>query len=279
MRWTLAAMTLGIGYGQVYLNHFYATVDPETYSAIENSSFIRNTFAVFEQRTTIREDRTYTGIYLYGDHNYFEFFEAGKDQSPTPVGVAFGVEESGALSRLAAAWKAQGLDPALLTLTRHLDGAAIPWFLSLSPASEHPAVVRMWMMEYLPEFLTRWHSEVPTPSGISRGDVLARYRAFLRKDQKLMADVTRISIQVPGGEDQSLKKLAGLMGCRIENREIVAADARIRLVPPLDSRTGVRQIVMRLRRAPSEARRFTLGASVLELLPDGRAVWNLPGTQ
>ncbi len=272
-------MTLGISYGQVYLNHFYATVDPETYSAIENSSFIRNTFSVFEQRTTIREDRTYTGIYLYGDHNYFEFFEAGKDQSPTPVGVAFGVEESGALSRLAAAWKAQGIDPALLTLTRHLDGAAIPWFLSLSPASEHPAVVRMWMMEYLPEFLTRWHSEVPTPSGISRGDVLARYRAFLRKDRKLMADVTRISIQVPGGEDQSLKKLAGLMGCRIENREIVAADARIRLVPPLDSRTGVRQIVMRLRRAPSETRRFTLGASVLELLPDGRAVWNLPGTQ
>lgn len=274
MRWVLAAMTLGLAHGQVYLNHFYATVDSETYAAIENSDFVRHTFAVFEKRTTVRRDRTYSGLYLYGDTTYFEFFEAGKDQSPTPVGVAFGVEENGALERLAASWKAKAIEPALETITRQLDGADISWFVSLAPAGAPLGVVRMWMMEYVPEFLERWHSEVPTAKGIARRDVLARYRAFLQKDQKLMADVTRISVQVPVAEETRLKSLAEAMGCRIENREIVTADARVRIVLPLDSRTGVRQIAMTVRAKPSSVQRFKIGTSVLEVLPEGRAVWS-----
>lgn len=279
MRWFFAAMTLSAVSGQTYLNHFYATVDKDTYAAIENSEFLRSTFAVFEKRTTIRRDRTYSGIYLYGDHTYFEFFEAGQHQSPTPVGIALGVEEPGALERLAGTWKGKGVEPEFLTITRQLDGADIPWFVSLAPAGATPAVVRLWLMEYLSEFLTRWHSEVPTPKSISRQDVLTRYRSYLRKDQKLMQDVSQITVQVPYQEEQSLRSVAAEMGCRLENREIVAADARIRVIPPLDSRTGVRQIVMKVRQAPPENQRFQIGASVLEISTAGRAVWSLPGNE
>ena len=279
MRLVLAAMTLSISHGQVFLNHFYATVDSATYAAIEANDFLRNTFAVFEKRTTIRRDRTYTGLYLYGDHTYFEFFEAGKEQSPTPVGIAFGVEQSGTLRKQAEGWQSSGIEPSLQTITRQLDGADIPWFVSLAPAPETPGVVRLWMMEYVPEFLERWHSEVPTAKGIARSDVLTRYRAFLRKDSKWMADVAQISVQVPFQEEQRLKKLAESMGCRIEGREAVTGDARIRWMPPNDSHTGVRQIVLRLRHNPAAMQRLQLGTSTLELSPEGLAVWSLAGLE
>src|SRR5262249_46010053 len=47
------------------LNHFFVVTDPGTYSAMRSSSFPSQEFAPFEQRTTARNDTTYTGIYFY----------------------------------------------------------------------------------------------------------------------------------------------------------------------------------------------------------------------
>ena len=63
----------------VYLNHFFLTLDSQTYKEINESSILKDEFAAFEQRTTVRADMTYTGIYFYGTRTYFEFFEAGKN--------------------------------------------------------------------------------------------------------------------------------------------------------------------------------------------------------
>src|SRR5437867_5997339 len=86
----------------VALNHFYLTLDSDTYAAIESSEFLQGEFAPFERRTTVRTDKTYTGIYFYGIHTYFEFFDATKSPGSKvgDSGVAFGVEQSDALKLL-----------------------------------------------------------------------------------------------------------------------------------------------------------------------------------
>src|SRR5262245_28226860 len=82
----------------VPLNHFFLTVDADTYKAIESSEFLRNEFAPFEQRTTVRKDTTYTGSYFYGQNTYFEFFEVGRSigRLVGSSAIAFGVETPGA---------------------------------------------------------------------------------------------------------------------------------------------------------------------------------------
>src|SRR5262249_49624600 len=109
----------------VYLNHFYLTLDHATYSAIKNDEFLRHEFAASEERTTVRKDRTYTGLYFYGTNTYFEFFDAEKEMQRR-VGdsaLAFGVDEAAASGKLEVA-----LGTRAATITRQLGEADIPWF-------------------------------------------------------------------------------------------------------------------------------------------------------
>src|SRR5262245_32751029 len=80
---------------EVPLNHFFLVLDSQTYKDIENSEFLKNEFAVFEKRTTVRTDQTYTGIYYYGTNTYFEFFDVNQKEG-SKVGdsaIAFGTDQ------------------------------------------------------------------------------------------------------------------------------------------------------------------------------------------
>src|ERR1022692_1746348 len=73
------------------LNHFYVILDHDTFTAIEQNAFLKEQFAVFEKRTTVRTDRTYTGIYFYGHQTYFEMLDATTaDPNLGHGGMAFG---------------------------------------------------------------------------------------------------------------------------------------------------------------------------------------------
>jgi len=52
--------------GKTFLNHFFVVLEPKDYEAIRTSDFLKNEYGVFEERTTVRDDVTYKGIYLYG---------------------------------------------------------------------------------------------------------------------------------------------------------------------------------------------------------------------
>src|SRR5215211_6887011 len=80
----------------VYLNHFFITVDSATYKVIESNNFLRGQFAASEQRTTVRTDKTYTGLYFYGTNTYFEFFDdSTSGYKLGDSGLAFGVDKPG----------------------------------------------------------------------------------------------------------------------------------------------------------------------------------------
>jgi len=165
----------------VHLNHLFAVVDAETYAALAGSDFLRETFAVSEERTTVRADLTYTGLYLYGQHTYFEFLAPGA-QSGT--GLALGVERAGAQEAFAARLAAAGVRSQTGPITRRLGDEDLPWFRILGV--EMPtAELTLFGMEYEPSFLARWHpSEPPAAGGITRAAVLERYAAALGRTEQ-----------------------------------------------------------------------------------------------
>jgi hypothetical protein len=124
-------------------------LDSATYRAIEGSEFLRAELAPFEARTTVRTDRTYTGLYLYGIHTDFEFFDQARETARGlgDSGLAFGVDEPGALRQLQ-----EQLAPEFpveqTTITRQLGDEQIPWFLMMTPENvPASSPVSIWFME------------------------------------------------------------------------------------------------------------------------------------
>src|ERR1043166_8884463 len=99
----------------VFLNHFFVVLDHDTYAAIDANAFLTREFAPFERRTTVRNDRSYTGVYFYGTNTYFEFFDATTQKGT--AGIAFSPEMPGAI---------EAEVPSLIT--RKLGDAQAPWF-------------------------------------------------------------------------------------------------------------------------------------------------------
>ena len=188
---------------QALLNHFYATVDSTTYRAIEESSFLRQQFAPFEKRTTVRNDSTYSGLYFYGDQTYFEFFEENQgDRKPGDAGLALGLEQAGASESLRNRW--QAIRPSVTTMvTRQLDGQPIDWFrmTSFEETRAQSAVegLRLFSMEYAPGFAERWHAS--SGASIAQRTILAAYCAKLQMSQlretSLIENVRQVEIAAP----------------------------------------------------------------------------------
>jgi hypothetical protein len=263
----------------VFLNHFYLTLDHDTYTAIQSSPFLRHEFAVTEERTTVRKDRTYTGLYFYGTNTYFEFFDAEKETSRR-VGdsaIAFGVEEPGASAKLEQAVGTQSV-----TITRQLGTADIPWFLQTMPKGlSLESGISTWVMEYHPRFLVEWHSEVGGDGGITRKAILQRYRAVLRDApaQPDLADVLGISMAADKQVTQQMIELCKVLGYGLRSEGDSAVlhgpDFELRLVPAAESARGIRRVSLQLNRTPGNNGELRFGStSVLRFHQTGRATWS-----
>jgi hypothetical protein len=264
----------------VPLNHFYLSLDPETFAAIENSKFMRAEFAVFERRTTVRTDKTYTGIYFYGLHTYFEFFDASK-QTEFKIGssgVAFAIERPEGLKVLQARLAVAA--PKLIT--REYNGLQIPWFYMLDLENFFPnSVLDSWIMEYQSRFLAEWHPETGrAKTGIRRERILQRYKAVLPNatQRPLFEDVIGLTIAADGATIAKMKELCENFGYRASlDREatvLEGPDFALRLIPETASARGIKQVIFRVRRNPTGQSEFTFGPrSVLKFQHNGRAVW------
>ena len=162
----------------LYLNHLFAVVDQDTYRALASSTFLCEQFAVSEERTTVRPDLTYSGLYFYGERTYFEFLPPG---AASGSGLALGVERPGALAALAAKLKAADIATQGGPITRQLGDKSVPWFEILG-IEMPPSRLSVFGMEYAPGFLQSWHPDQPPSfASIARSDILTRYAATLER--------------------------------------------------------------------------------------------------
>lgn len=270
----------------VYLNHFFLTLDAESYDAVQSSSFLRDEFAPFEQRTTVRQDITYTGSYFYGAQTYFEFFEAGRGlgRMTGASGIAFGVEAAGASQglkpRLA---EALAVPVAVRPITRRVGDRDLDWFYMTVAEDKQPSpLLQTWVMEYRESFLKDWYGELgPATRGITRAEVLERYAAKLgeadKRRQKLLENVVELTLALPDGERARLLKACEAFGYQVTT---AAGRSRCRgpqvtfnIDAPKGEARGITAVKFSLRRAKQGEKRYRFGKTVLQFNDDRTAVW------
>lgn len=263
---------------EIPLNHFFLVVNTETYQAIEGSEFLKTVFGVFEQRTTVRTDITYTGSYFYGTNTYFEFFDVKQKEKSRvgDTGIAFGTDQRGAIQSLQK--NLDWSDPILIT--RNLEDQQVPWFWMISPKdSSADSGMSTWAMEYVPEFLQKWHSGIQDgQKGISRKAILSRYSNFLKQDpaKRLLKDVIGLTIAMDDTMKTKFAEYCRIAGytIRAEKDSTTAEGPGItfRFIPQTESIRGIQRIDFSVNSTPDQ-RQHKFGTSVLTFEPGNRANW------
>jgi hypothetical protein len=258
----------------VFLNHFFVVVSAATYDAARKDAFFTGEFAPFEARTTVRNDTSYTGIYWYGRHTYFELFEPGSQGPEGASGLALGVEEPGASAGVRQRWQEALGTVSSDPVTRKTETDEVPWF-EMSHAGPI-AGLRVFLMEYDKAFLARWYGELTQVRGVARADVLDRYVAKIgrssQREQALLADVTGLEIALaPADREMLVRQLRAVAWIARDAGDAVLCSGpeseQLRLVPPLEGRTGVLAADFSLQRAaPASVHR--MGGAELRL--DGK---------
>jgi hypothetical protein len=267
---------------QVFLNHFYVVLDSPTCRAVEQDAFFRNQFAPNEKRTTTNADLTYTGLYFYGVHTYFELFDIADSPGRRlgDSGIAFGVDQPGAIKVLHEK-QGQSFEPSLKSVTRLFQGKPIPWFfMATSRSLPYESELSSWVMEYNPEFLASWN---PQPSGTNRGvsreDILQRYSEVIAPvDEPHLEDVVGLTLAADERIANNLTELCLHLGYRIDGKaaEGVALhgpDFVLRLIPASKSVRGIREIRMRTRSRLQREEEHQLGRSSLRFVGSS-AIWS-----
>jgi hypothetical protein len=268
----------------VPLNHFYLTLDHGTFQAIQSSAFLRKEFAPSEERTTVRKDMTYTGLYFYGVNTYFEFFDASQEKSRKAgdSGIAFGVEQIGASQILQARAAAQ-LPMQRLPVTRRLGDAQVPWFFMLRPTSRGlDAAISTWTMEYEAQFLAQWHNEIADHNrGISRREILQRYVAVLpdTPPKPLLEEVLAMTVAADQASIELLARQGRLFGYSLRTEGdatiLQGYDFTLRLIPETARQHGIQQITLKVNRQSDSPMEMRFGAqSILRFHGNGTASWS-----
>lgn len=265
---------------EIPLNHFYIVLDTETYDAIRSSEFLKNTFGVFEQRTTVRKDMTYTGIYFYGVNTYFEFLNVKQKEGSRigDSGIAFGMDEPGTIQELSK--KISWGEP--MTITRQLGDQSVPWFWMSSPKDLPTASGTLtWMMEYVPSFVLEWHPEVQDgQQGTARKAILAHYASFLKEDpaKRLMRDVIGLTVAVDDAVKARFVEYCSAFGYAIRNEGVVVIakgpDITFQFVPQTEALRGIQQIEFRISGLPSKQEYHFGSKSNLKFQSADRATWS-----
>lgn len=244
------------------LNHVFAVVDEPTWEALMASETLRG-LATFEERTTVRGDFHYTGLYLYGRETYFEFLQPNPQVGLEPgrAGVGFGFDRTGAVDTLAQRLEERGLNAFPGAKTRELDGTSVPWFRILGLEMPAGPPLDVFAMEYDPRFLGTWHAE-PGSGGITRRAVLQRYRRALGQDLGPLRDVIAVDLALNDEGRARLIEAAPAFGFEAEVVDGIQVlrtpDAVVRL-HPAEPRAGLLGFDLALRE-PVAQESLELGA-------------------
>ena len=228
-------------------------------------------FAPFEARTTVRNDKSYTGIYWYGRRTYFELFEPPEQGPVGASGLALGVEEPGASASVRQRWKDVLGSGAGGPVTRKTETDEVPWF-EMSYAQELPGL-RVFLMEYDHDFLARWYGSLTSARSITRADVLDRYVAKIgqsdRRGSALLRDVVALTVALTPTDREALVKQLRAVGWTAtdEANAVVCRgpeSERLRLVEPAGGSAGIVEVDFSLQHAVAKAAHH-IGSAELRL--------------
>lgn len=271
---------------EVFLNHLYRVVDSVTYEAIANCEFIQNEFAIVESRTTVGSNgRSWSGLYLYGDQHYIEFFDE-RARRITTTGLAFGVEKPEGISLVSKGLSEKfGKEVSTILQDRRIDESMVPWFWYTGIAADYDGKTDLisWVMEYHPDFLGGWHAELSgLRNDIRRTSLLDRYKAKVAgRDYQSGYFKSVQSIHLGLAKDMLDRLLKELQAYHYEQMQtnagftVVGPDITFYLTEVAASDAGIQSITFSLNKEKEGKKEFTFGpSSRLVFQGDRTAVWS-----
>ncbi|MFC4698969.1 DUF5829 family protein [Glaciecola siphonariae] len=196
----------------VAFNHMFHVLSPDDFAALKNSSFIQDTFAASEKRTTGADGQQWTGLYLYGEQSYVEFFEpvglkaVMSNAEEGLSGIAFSVDFAGQLSTLSDKLEARYSVNAFTRNKTLENKETIPWFDYLFFSNDGLSddfLLTHWVMEYKREYFDymKWGS---SEHDITRKSYLAD-KSAARKN-KVLKDFTGLHLCLNASELRYYRK-------------------------------------------------------------------------
>jgi hypothetical protein len=239
----------------IYLNHLLIFVDMDTYRAIANSDFLEHQFAWFEERTTHDEatSMSWTGCYYYGRHTYFEFMNPEATSWAPRDGMAFGVDEAQQSPLIENMLRVHGHQQVRrYSRSRKYNNLDIPWFWAVEIPRPDTHHLITWIMAYRPEFLIQWEPDLPpTPTSITRDQILTRYRTrvgAIDSSSRLFQDITSVTLSLPHEEASLL-----IHELTVYDYEAVESEGQIKYIGP-----DVDLIIQYREELPAGIRAFTM---------------------
>jgi len=264
----------------VLLNHLYVVLDSETMAAIVASPLITDELGSFATRTTTANaGERWTGHYLRGKNTYIELFGPGgfRDARPGMVGIGFGVEDSGGVAALSAAFSARGIAFDTSTRVRLVDGREIPWFFvgALALPDSVTPTLNTWVMEYH----LAWAAHQAATDSVSPS-VITRRRFFkpAYDTHRLLGDVVGATVAIPPSELSTIADELEVFGYVVARRRdrVLAHGTQFDLtvVSAAPARGGLRDLRLALNRVKDGQREYRLGPrSVLHFDTGPSATW------
>lgn len=267
----------------VGLNHLTLVPDSATFAAIEASTFLRDTFALFESWPDDRQAGT--GVALFGKSTYIEFARpvSGGANAWTSR-LALGTDVRGALSTVAKRLTSEVGPVRLDSVMRRRDSAEVPWLYQLAAAGGRAdSALDVRVVEYHPQFVPRRHGVAPGATSVARADVLAMFAADVArgttKSSYPFVDVVGIKIAASVATEEMLLSHCRGVGWRVQTLSTgtacVGPGVRLFLVRAAGSERGIVAFTMRIAssRKIGGAATHRFGRSALRVSKNGLATW------
>lgn len=156
---------------RVDLHHIMWILDPNSFDAIENNTFLQEEFSGFRKQTTTSGNDQWTAVYLTGEKTHIEFMSANPKFPEGTIGLALGVETqvgdiNAIESQLRATW--DGTEKVIR------DQRTIPWKDSIIPWFDFVILklgggnFRTWVMEFDSQYIEQTRPDRPEDWGITR---------------------------------------------------------------------------------------------------------------
>lgn len=253
----------------VFLNHLFLYVDADTRDAIANSGFMKNEFAAHEVSCVATDEgKTWTGLYLDGEHTYLELFGPSEGASVGDTGVCLGVEQAGELAQVEQICRQFGVARQVEPVNRAVNGQQIPWFryLELADIPDHGAPFAPSVMEYDVHYLGRMHAGVMAPeAGITR----QKYNSLRFRPERYLQDIESVTLALaPAQLDLFARQLLALGYQPLSSADctsLLGPGIRFDLRPQEGAQRGILALGMRLRREKQgeKSYRFAQGAELI----------------
>jgi len=198
----LAALTLfaraAVAVPPVVVDHFYISLDPQTFKAVQTNKWLKTTFAEVAKSTNSSGDDTWTGLYVYGVGSYIEIFSADKKFPEGTAGIGFSTTQVGGADDIYALLRTSLLGPRAERELMKLGSPTSqkPFAHIASFSGQDASGLNVWLMEFHEDYFHRNGVGV----GSTEADMFAAYRAKTKTPYTgLMGNVSGLTLRPATG--------------------------------------------------------------------------------